>query len=54
MKKILNSDWLRAAQFFQNTVPKNEIQCKQEKYSANFIDYLGFLVGKILFQNMKQ
>ena len=37
MKKCLNSDWRRA-------VPKSEIQCKK-KYSANFIDYLGFLIG---------
>jgi hypothetical protein len=37
MKKYLNSDWRRA-------VPKSEIQCKK-KYSANFIDYLGFLIG---------
>jgi hypothetical protein len=25
MKKFLNSDWLRAVQFFRTTVPKNEI-----------------------------
>ena len=30
MKKFLDSDWLRAAQFFRNTVQKM-------KYSANFL-----------------
>ena len=39
-KKFRNSDWLRAVK-----LPKNEIQCKKKKYSANFIDYLGFLIG---------
>jgi hypothetical protein len=46
MNKFLNSDWLRAVQFFP------EIQCQKMKYSvkkmkhsANFIDYLGFLIG---------
>ena len=39
MKKILNTDWLRAVQSFRNAVPKNEIQCQKMKYSANFIDY---------------
>jgi hypothetical protein len=34
MKKFLNSDWLTAMQFFRNTVPKSEIQCKKVKYSA--------------------
>jgi 2',3'-cyclic-nucleotide 2'-phosphodiesterase (5'-nucleotidase family) len=46
MKNFLNSDWLRAVQFFRNTVQKvkfsakNEIQCKKwntvqkMKYSA--------------------
>ena len=43
MKTFLNSDWLRVVQFFRNTVPKNEMQCK--KKNANFIDYLGFLIG---------
>ena len=38
MKKFLDSDWLKSLQFFGNTVPKNEI-------SANFIDYLGFVIG---------
>jgi hypothetical protein len=38
MKKFLNSDWLRAVQFFRNTV-------KKKKCSANFIDYLAFLIG---------
>jgi hypothetical protein len=27
-KISLNSDWLRAVQFFRNTVQKKEIQCK--------------------------
>jgi hypothetical protein len=36
MKKFLNSDWLRAVQFFRNTVPENEVQCN---------DYLSFLIG---------
>ena len=31
MKNFLNSDWLRAVQFFRNTVPKNEIQLVQKK-----------------------
>jgi hypothetical protein len=55
MKEFLNSNWLRAGQFFRNTVPKNEmqcqkneipsakkiseIQCQKMKYSTNFIDY---------------
>ena len=34
MKKFLNSDWLRAVQFFRNTVQKSEIQYKKMKYSA--------------------
>jgi hypothetical protein len=38
MKKTLNSDWLRAVEFFQNTVPKNKIQWQEMKYSANSID----------------
>ena len=29
MKKFLNSDWLRAVQFFRNTVPKSKIHCKK-------------------------
>jgi hypothetical protein len=30
IKKFLNfADWLRAVQFFRNTVPKSEIQCKK-------------------------
>ena len=34
MKKFLNSDWLRAVQFFRNTVKKNEIQWEKMKYSG--------------------
>ena len=37
MKKFLISHWLRAVQFFRNTLPKNEMQCKKKKYSANFL-----------------
>ena len=51
MKKFLDSDWLRAVQFFRNTVPKNKIQCKKkkysakkEKYSANFVIFLIFFI----------
>ena len=52
MKRFLNSYWLRAVQFFRNTVPKNEIQCKkntvQKKYSANFLilNFSNFLIAK--------
>jgi hypothetical protein len=45
MKKFLNSDWLRSVQCFRNTVPKNETRWEKKKYSANLIDYLGFLIG---------
>jgi hypothetical protein len=31
MKELLKSDWLRAVQFFRNTVQKSEIQCKNKK-----------------------
>jgi hypothetical protein len=44
MKTFLDSDWLRVVQFFRNTVPKNEIQCKKIN-TVHFIDYLGFLIG---------
>jgi hypothetical protein len=29
-EKFLNSDWLRAVQFFQNTVPKMKYSVKKE------------------------
>ena len=32
MKKFLNSDWLRAVQFFRNAVPKNEIKIETVTY----------------------
>jgi hypothetical protein len=40
MKTFLNSDWLRAVQFFRNTVSKNKIQCK----FLNFFNFLNFVL----------
>jgi hypothetical protein len=40
-EKILNADWLRVVQFFRNTVPQNEMQCK-------FLNFLNFLFFKFL------
>jgi hypothetical protein len=31
MKTFFNSDRLRAVEYFRNTVPKNEIQCKKKR-----------------------
>jgi hypothetical protein len=39
-EKFLNSDWLRAVQFFRNTVPKNKIQYKEKKHSANILIFI--------------
>ena len=43
MKKFLNSDWLRAVQFFRNTdLPKNEIQCKKRNNTKNKIKNINY------------
>ena len=47
MKTFLNSDWLRAVQFFRNTVQKKE-------YSTNIINYLGSLIGLNMARNEGQ
>ena len=36
MKKLLDSDWLRAVQFKCNTSAKSVIQCKKCNTSANY------------------
>ncbi len=56
MKKFLHFDWLRAAQFLGNTVPKKQIQCQKKKFSAKkgnsaqiFLDFkfLNFLTTHV-------
>ena len=43
--------WLaKSSAMFRNTAPKNEIQCK--KYSANFIDDLGFLMIGLKYETI--
>ncbi len=45
MKIFLDSDWLRAVQCLGNTVPKKEIQCQKEKFSADFFRCSSLVIG---------
>ena len=50
MKKILNSDWLRAVQFFE--IQRQKMKYSAKKYSANFIDDLGFLMIGLKYETI--
>ncbi len=49
MKKFLHFDWLRAAQFLVNTVPKKEIQCQKKLLLKIILDFkfLNFLTTRV-------
>jgi hypothetical protein len=46
MKQFLNSDWLRAVQFFRNTVPMK--YSVKNKYRANSLIFLIFYFSNFL------
>jgi hypothetical protein len=47
MEKILNSAWLaKSSTNFSKYSAKKWNRVQKKKYSANFIDYLGFLTAK--------